>query len=139
MLAVERHEWNAGGDAASGNLGVVRGDRAAHGLTVGDEPPPNPWDRGVVGQNRPGRQHDSSRPMRLGPQAALKAPLNISATVTKVMAAVPVLRADRWSSGTVPRCNREATSVSRTMIFTTVRLRGWVRPSRRVDVVEEVV
>src|SRR5207253_5022200 len=83
--------------------------------------------------------HDSSCPMRLGPHAALKAPLNISATVTKVMAGVPVLRADRWSSGTVPRCNREATSVSRTMIFTTVQLCGGIRPSRRVDVVEEVI
>src|SRR2546423_11714291 len=56
VLAVERHKWNAGGDAASGNPGVVRSDGAAHGLTVSDEPSPDPWDRGVVGQNRPGRQ-----------------------------------------------------------------------------------
>jgi hypothetical protein len=42
VVAVERHEWNAGGDAASGNPGVVRSDRAAYGLTVGGEPPPDP-------------------------------------------------------------------------------------------------
>jgi len=42
VLAVEGHEWNAGGDAASGDPGVVRSDRAAHGLTVGGEPPPDP-------------------------------------------------------------------------------------------------
>ena len=56
VLAVESYEWNAGGDAASGNPGVVRRDWAAHGLTIGDQPSPDPWDRGVVGQNRPGRQ-----------------------------------------------------------------------------------
>ena len=45
VLAVERHEWNVGGDTAGRNPGVVRSNGAAHGLTIGDEPSPNPWDR----------------------------------------------------------------------------------------------
>src|SRR5437870_13207780 len=75
VLAVERHDWNAGGDAASSNPGVVRSDRAAHGLTVGDEPSPDPWDRGVVGQNRRGRQPRFELPDAARSPRCLEGPL----------------------------------------------------------------
>jgi hypothetical protein len=118
VLEFQGGERDAMGEAAGSNPHVVDRPRSPAPDGCRGQPPPGGGCRLVAGQYRNAGSQLVSSSRRRWPQLRIFANLASSPKVTKVIGGSRPIRRVASGPASVPLCNREATSVSKTVGFT---------------------